>query len=118
MHLHVSKAVNDWIMRPVTIQPETRIPKSVNCCLYHVHINDSFVVVMQEQRNDRETIRKKLAMDSGAENEMFRTQPSFKKAYSAKPANTNLQICFMNEEQEGSNPPLTQVSVVLMNRLI
>ncbi|XP_052705555.1 IQCJ-SCHIP1 readthrough transcript protein-like isoform X2 [Crassostrea angulata] len=61
-----------------------------------------------EQRNDRETIRKKLAMDSGAENEMFRTQPSFKKAYSAKPANTNLQICFMNEEQEGSNPPPTQ----------
>lgn len=63
-----------------------------------------------EQRNDRETIRKKLAMDSGAENEMFRTQPSFKKAYSAKPANTNLQICFMNEEQEGSNPPPTQSS--------
>lgn len=60
-----------------------------------------------EQRNDRETIRKKLAMDSGAENEMFRAQPSFKKPYSAKPANTNLQICFMNEEQEGSNPPPT-----------
>lgn len=57
-------------------------------------------------------------MDSGAENEMFRTQPSFKKAYSAKPANTNLQICFMNEEQEGSNPPPTQVSVVLMIDLI
>uniref|UniRef100_K1Q7H1 Schwannomin-interacting protein 1 n=1 Tax=Magallana gigas TaxID=29159 RepID=K1Q7H1_MAGGI len=62
----------------------------------------------EEQRNDRETIRKKLAMDSGADNEMFRVQPSFKKPYSAKPANTNLQICFMNEEQEGSNPPPTQ----------
>lgn len=58
-----------------------------------------------EQRNDRESIRKKLAMDSGAENETFRTQPSFKKPYSAKPASTNLQICFMNEEQEVSNPP-------------
>lgn len=63
-----------------------------------------------EQRNDRETIRKKLAMDSGAENETFRTQPSFKKPYSAKPANTNLQICFMNEEQEISNSPPTQSS--------
>lgn len=63
-----------------------------------------------EQKNDRETIRKKLAMDIGADNETFRTQPSFKKPYSAKPANTNLQICFMNEDQEVSNPPPKQSS--------
>ncbi|XP_056005682.1 IQCJ-SCHIP1 readthrough transcript protein-like isoform X2 [Ostrea edulis] len=59
------------------------------------------------QRNDREAIRQKLAMDNGMDDSCS-SQRSYKKPLVTKSANTKLQICFMNEEQEMAGPPSQQ----------
>ncbi|XP_061192982.1 uveal autoantigen with coiled-coil domains and ankyrin repeats-like isoform X2 [Saccostrea echinata] len=61
------------------------------------------------QRNDREAIRKKLAMDAGVDDDC-NTQKFYKKPSVTKSSNTNLQICFMNEEQEMADPPSHQLN--------
>lgn len=67
----------------------------------------------QAQRNDREEIRKKLAMDVAVDDDCH--SPKFyKKPSVTKSSNSNLQICFMNEEQEVANPP-SQKDFVLPN---
>lgn len=67
----------------------------------------------QAQRNDREEIRKKLAMDVAVDDDC--NSPKFyKKPSVTKSSNSNLQICFMNEEQEVADPP-SQQDFVLPN---
>lgn len=66
---------------------------------------------MQAQRNDREEIRRKLAMGSGVDEDYFSSERT---SYNKKPnlssrlqTGMNLQICFMNESP-GEDQNLTQ----------
>ncbi|KAK3094716.1 hypothetical protein FSP39_005373 [Pinctada imbricata] len=61
--------------------------------------NDNYIVP-KAQRNDREEIRKKLAMASDVEEDCFSDDKSYRKTSSRALTGKNLQICFMNEDQD------------------